>query len=69
MTNNFENQILSYSEGKKGGGHSEVSFNQLATHLSQYDYKQRGIIRYTVVYTSSIVVYGTTTYGRDSGDK
>ncbi len=65
-----ENQILPYSEGENGGGgDSEVSFNLLATHLSKYDYQQRGILRYTVVYTSFIVVYGTTTYGRASSDK
>jgi hypothetical protein len=69
MISNFENQILPYSEGENREAGSEVSFNQLATHLSEYDYKQRRILRYTVIYTSFIVVYGTKTYGRDSGDK
>jgi hypothetical protein len=48
---------------------SEANFNQLATHLNKYDYQQRGIVRYMVVYTSYIAVYGTTTHGRDSRDK
>ncbi len=67
----MENQILPYPEGEKGRRGSEVRFKQLAIHLSEYDDKQRGncILRYSVIYTSSIVVYGTTTYGRDSGDK
>ncbi len=66
---NFENQILPYSEGEKERGGNEVNFSLLATHLSKYDYQQRGILRYKVVYTSFIVLYVTTTYCHDSGDK